>query len=67
MTERLYIVDKAPQGSTDRLMLTDGRAVICRVENEALAQALTAKSKALGIRQHSDLSRTDQQKVLKAM
>lgn len=66
-TERFYIiVDERPRSSEGQLVLTDGSAVICLMEDKAAALASIANDKRLGFRRHSELSRADQQKVLRA-
>ena len=66
MTERIYIVENAPRGKEEHLLLSDGSAVICVVQDADRARALTARTNGLSLRRHSDLTRPDQKKVLEA-
>jgi len=64
MPERLYVVNDDPQQpSENHLVLENGGAVVCVMTDEAVARATVAVDRRLSVRRHSELSRTDQQRV----
>lgn len=67
MSERLYIVQDDPQAPENHLVLENGGAVVCSVTDEAAALATIAVDRGLSVRRHTELSKTDQQRVTNAL
>lgn len=67
MPERLYVVNDDPQPSENHLVLENGSAVVCVMTDEAVARATVGVDQRLSVRRHSELSRTDQQRVAGAL
>lgn len=67
VTERFYVVDERPQATEGHLLLADGSAVICSVIDEATALSIVAGERRLGIRRHTDLSKTERRRVMKTI